>query len=217
MTKRALSVSLLLLAGTAFLGGCGPENIDDMAYVTDAADKDAEVAKPAMPEATEEEEADKPVAAPATTIAAPTQVVQLPTRYVRLPSQAQTEAPVITNSREDRQFAQDVLHQRNVHIHQPSINKHLIHKNLMINNKYHTTVVNHPSFRNVVGMTSSVSQTTEELPTTVVNAPTTNYVGGFYNVGYGVRPGCAPWLSGGFYRYCGRHIGAFPVNGPYYR
>jgi hypothetical protein len=219
ITKSTLILTVLALVGTAFLGGCGPENIDgfanDSAMINDAADKDAAPAKTAMPAVNDDDEA---VVVPATkVVTAPTAVVQLPSRYVRLPSQAQTEAPVITNSREDREFAQDIYHQRNIHVYQPNINKHLIHKNLMINKKFHTTVINHPSYRNDVAMTSSVGETNEELPTTVVTSPTVTY-GGFYNVGYGVRPGCARWLSGGFHRNCGGALGgAWPVVGPYYR
>lgn len=216
--NRVITCSLFVVGAALFMAGCGPENFDaqafDAAMTNDAVEKDAGAMANEEADEDKDEEKEMPKVA-TTTIAAPTAVVKLPTRYVRLPSQAQSQVPTISHSREDRQAEQDIMYERNVHIYKPHVNKHLIHKNLMLNNKYHTTIINHPSYRNDVAMSSSVSRTDEVLPTTVVESPTTVYRG-FYGYGigattYGVRPGCAPYLSGGFYRYCNQ------VVGPYYR
>lgn len=246
MNNTTRRVSVLLLVGAAFyLGGCGPENLDDPAYlaqlsdngmINNAAEKEANAGKAAMMKgdkegcaAGEEQPAKMEMARPAP------QVAQLPGRFVRLPSRAVTEPPVVTNSEEDQLSQQDVLIQRDVHVFKPMVNEHLIKKNLMINNKYHTTVINHPTFRNQVAVTSSVSSTEEVLPTTEVTTPTvdygTSYLGGVGYAGvpfpyqgylsfgsrWGVRPNCDRYLSGGFYRYCGEPNPVFPVVGPYYR
>ena len=217
MNKHMLTVCLSLIMGGLFIAGCGPENLDS-AMMDDTSDKEIYAKKNATPMEDDEDEAPKAMPKVAPKVMAPAvEVTQLPTRHVRLPSRVQAEQPVITNSDERREFAQDVIHESHVHVLQPSINKHNIHRNLTINNKYHTTLFNHPSFRNDITTTSSVSRTDEELPTTVIDSPTTNVV----NVGtyYGYGRYCAPWLSGGFHRFCG---GAYPhyyrqVVGPYYR
>lgn len=215
ITERTLSVSLIVLLGTAFLGGCGPEMLDNQA--NDSAMINAADSKAAN-EDEDEVQAPAPtkveMAKPAMRMVAPTATVQYPTRYVRLPSEAQTQQETQSFSNERREAIQDVLIQKNIHVFQPHVNKHLIQNHLTVNRKHHTTTYLHPSYRNEVAATSSVSETDEELPATVVNAPT-SYIGGYTTIG--MRPGCARWFSGGFFRNCGPVSRAFPVVGPYYR
>lgn len=216
---------LLVGATTFFMSGCGPQDIDDPSYLDSAindADKDAgpteemptEGAPQMGPDANKQPEMNMPpqegapavVGAPAVAVA-PTPVIQLPDAFVKLPSQAVHTPPAEFNTEEDINYQRRVLHQRDIHRFSPTIENHLVRKNLLTHNQYQTNIINHPSFARRVAFASTAAVSAEVLPTTEITVPTVTYGTAFVG-GIGVAPGCAPWLSGGFYRRCG---GAGPL------
>jgi hypothetical protein len=224
MNKHMLGICLSFIAGGLFLVGCGPENLDiSAAMMNDTADKEMYPKKSAMhshnnedDEMEESAKQAKPQMRDAASV--PVEVVQLPPSYARLPSVVEAEAPVITHSGERREAMRDVIIERDIFIAQPHLNKHLIEKNVTINNKYQDHVHYQPSFANEVAIApTTVVQTEERLPTTVDTAPAVTVPGVIAPIALG--PYCAPWLSGGFHRFCGQPYPAnyYPVNGPYYR
>jgi hypothetical protein len=247
-TKRSLRLSLLLLVGAAlYLGGCGPENLDDPSYLAQLSE--AEMVDSAKNE--EEGEAPKhmhgkhamghhpmrggremnnqPMAyrrpgqpemvAPAEVAVAGGPVIDLPPQFVRVPSEVVAQPPVITNTGEQINYRQPVLFEKEIREIQPNVNLHHVQKNLLIDKKYHTTVIRQPIASEVVTFGSDVAETDAVLPTTVVDAPLAFGGTAFGYAGFG--PGCRPWLSGGFWRYCGAgpYGGPIPGNvvGPYFR
>lgn len=233
-TERSLRVSLLLLVGAALLiSGCGPENLDDPSYLAQLDESgmidDASAKKDAMPikamdmddnDMMDDDKAGVDDTIIAGVAAIPTEVVQLPDRVVELPPQVVSEQPLVYNTQEDVNYQQRILHERKIHKLQPTVEDHLIKKNLHTHKQFHTTVINHPSFRKNVGFAQTYSESDEVLPTTEVTEATAVVVGGPV-VGAapfaGARPGCDRWLSGSFYRYCNAYTGTLPVAGPYYR
>lgn len=225
MTKL-FSMSLLLAGAAAFFAGCGPENFDasltDEAYTGDVDQN--EVNRPMMME--EDEEGAMPARGnhPHKVAMPPVETVVLPEEVIQLPSRTVAQPPVVSYSREDRLAIQPITRHRNTHILQPNVNEHLIAKHLQINNKYQDHVFYHPSYRNDTAVTSDVSQTNAVLPTTFETLPAVTMPGRFGGFagggGFGFGRGCAPWLSGGFWRYCNPGAATtsmFPVVGPYYR
>jgi hypothetical protein len=229
-SKRALQFAAMILVGaTFFIGGCGPENLDTYVADTgselanDAADKTDAPAKPAMDDdknmsddaggagdasaasATDDANPTGAMASvPAVTPAvAPTRVVQLPPAFVKLPSEFRAQPPIVTHSGEQIGFQRNVLHQRDIHVAQPAIEKHLITKNVHTHNQFQTRVFNHPSFRKDIAFAHTASVSSEVLPTTVVTTPTVVGPIGVAGPIYPGRPFCSPLYSGGLLRNCG--------------
>lgn len=165
--------------------------------------------------------------APAPVAVVPVPVVQLPDTFVQLPPEVVAEPPSVFNTAEDVNFQRRVLHEKDIHVIKPVVEQHLIKNNLLIEDKFHTTVINHPTFRRDIAVASDVAEVAEVLPTTEVTAPVAvepglflGGIGGFGG-GFGGPIGCRPWLSGGFWRNCGAgpYGGSIPpyVVGPYFR
>ena len=241
--KLSLQIFAMVLVGaTVFMGGCGPDNLDDPTYIADignsesandAADNTATPNKPMMDDNEQPTDQQKgpegaptggapeggmqdggaPMAMPeggapvvgVAAIAPPTRVVQLPPAFVKLPPEFRAQPPVITQSGEQIAVNQTVLHQRDIHVAQPAIEKHLISKNIHTHHQYRTDTILHPSFRRDVAFAQTASTSAEVVPGTVVTAPTA-VVPGIVGIGGPIFPGrpyCAPWYSGGLLRACG--------------
>lgn len=205
--KSSLHLSAIVLVGAAiFMTACGPEDmaqINDNASITAAEEMDMnkDMAKQPIPMAV------KPQAA-----------VQLPNDYLRMPTRVVSEPTIVTNTGEERAVNRDVLIEKNVHVLQPSLNRHLINTNYHTNYQYKTNIVRHPSFANQVVNTATATSSAQVLPTTEETAEAV--VGPAVNVGYGYgfghHYGCAPWLSGGFHRFCRGAVAPY-LPGPYLR
>lgn len=275
-TKVMLRFSTLILVGSAlYLGGCGPVDIDDPAYlaqlsenesIADAADKDADATKaPTMMMKSNDpvnavkqnDDRNNPkrdmkagnnmrpgmqgmangvagaagaeVAGVAAVGVVPVEVVELPPTFAKLPPEVIAQPPVITTSGENRQFIQNRLFEKDIHIMQPNVNQHLISNNTTINNQFHTNEIFHPSFANEVAVTGTVVETTQILPTTRIVEPAIItppvFVGAVPGpiaggvVGGPIAAPCAGFWSGGLYD-CPTIppiAGVLPVAGPYLR
>lgn len=203
-SKKTLQFAAMILAGaTFFMGGCGPENLDDPTYLadldsesaSDAADKSAAPMDKPM-----DDQANVPAAVPpAGAVVTPAAVVQLPEAFVELPSEHRAQPPIVTQSGEQINYNRRILFQKDIHVAQPAIEQHLVTKNVHTHRQYQTNVINHPSFRRDVAFAHTASESAEVLPTTVVTAPTAAARG----VVAPAIPYCAPWYSGGMLRACG--------------
>lgn len=195
-TKSSLSISLLLLVGAAlFLGACGPE-MEDPAFLAQAASMDADSASQdedrdsamtdlrnkAMPQDQEDNQAaPQPMVG---AVGAAAAVVKLPPRYAQLPTRVVPNAPTLTTTGEQRVFERDILVEQPVINDQANVNTHVINNHVNTNTKYHTTVYNRQTFANRLAMTASASATAEVLPTTEVQLP--SIVAPAVGVGIGV-------------------------------
>jgi hypothetical protein len=221
-TKRSLRLSSMLLVGAAlYMGACGPENLDDASYIDqlsdaqmiDGADQEAGHTPAAPADGDDKGMPEQRGGAPmvgAPVVAAP--VIQLPDTFVAAPPQAVAQPPVIVNTREDVNFQRNVFHQQDVHVLQPTVEQHLVANHELVNDKFHTTVINHPTFSRNVMVTADAAEIAEVLPTTVVTEPVAVLPGAVAPIGPIGGIGCRPWLSGGFWRNCGN--GAYPYGGP---
>lgn len=231
ITLKTLRVSMLLVGASLYLGGCGPENLDDPSYLAQL--EDAGIA--AADDETKKDDAGQdnmamqgqamaapanigqPVVAGAPVVAAvpPIPVVQLPDIHVKLPTRVAPQPPVLTHSAEGRAIVQNRFHHRDILVPKPHVNTHNIHTTTTINNKFQDRIIDQPSFRNVITASASGGMTTEVLPTLHVTAPPVNFgtavIPGPGPGPIGVRPLCNRYFSGGFYRYCGpaRPFGPF--------
>ncbi len=228
--NNTTKTSLLLLVGALFLGACGPQ-MDDPAYLAQMASMDANSANSnegeakdmdAMP-AQSEQVAGAAIAAP--------QAAALPTIYSQMPPRVAVDPTIITNTAEQRNLVRKISVEQPIIRNQPSLNIHNVNTNIHTEREFHTTVYNRPSFANVVRPTATATESVNVLPTTEVNVPAVGAIApavgavapalgvgigagiapwghGLWNT-WGIRPKCARYLSGGFFRNC--------AVGPYFR
>lgn len=243
-TRRTLCLSLMFLVGAGLFLGCGPENLDDPAYlaqlsesgiINDAADKDAAPMKmPSMMDTTRDAQdkvrglqrpgmggpgmrmpgapgvagqpgiaADGPVgavAAPAVA-AVPVPVVQAPGAVTVAPTIYEELPPVVTHTAEAHQVERDILHIQNVVRNTPMVEEHVVATNHHTRHLLQTNIINQSSFIRNVSFAPTATESVEVLPTTEVVLPTVDL--GFIPRPIVPVPGCAPWLGGGFHRFCG--------------
>ncbi len=178
-------VTVLTLGLTAYLGGCGPADLNEV-FLARMEAKDAEEASNAQ------QQGQNPNPQGQIAIAQPVAggVVQLPSLNVPGPSIVEGQAPVVVNTGEERFFQRDIHHWRTIHRPQPTINNHTINN---VENKrhfYHTRILNHPSESTRVFQTHQVFESQQVFPTTeattpLVHGPGPGYPPGFGGPGYG--------------------------------
>ncbi|MCA9508311.1 MAG: hypothetical protein KC505_07825 [Myxococcales bacterium] len=182
----AMTVALL-----GFLGGCGPQNLNDADYLAQMSE--AGLDQNGVMSKNDESNSDES-SSEAPMMADATPVVKLPPRYVHVPSIVERQPTVVTTSDEDREYVRDIYHNRTKHIMEPSRHIHTINKKLTNRHLYHTKVVHHPTNCNQVRYTGSVKNVQEMLPDTEVTTPVRN-----------ACPGVCPGRGFGYYpRFYGR-------------
>lgn len=219
---KTLHVSLLLVGAALFLGGCGPENLDDPSYLAQLGDnhiaaneesqKDADAMgashAPAAVVPVKAAVAVAPVvAAPAVAVVPPVAVKQLPDVHVKLPPRFAPKPDILTASGEQRGIFQNRYFHRDIFVPQKTLNTHTIHTATTINDKFQDRVIEQPSFGNRIVHTASAAKTVEVLPTLHAVAPAVNLGTIVGPPVIGAIPGpiggpCARYFGGGFRRYC---------------
>jgi len=225
-TKHTFILSLLLLVGTAlFLGGCGPENLDDPAYLAqladsamiNEADKDAESDQMRQNEGDEDQQRQgmrqdgrggpgqglmgqgamaggpgqgamaggpgqgamaggpAPVggvaAVPAVAVPA-VPVVELPPLFVEEPPLFVENPLIHTTTGEHHAFNQPVIHRQRTFENTPHLNTHVITS--AVNTQHILAperIISHTFAGEVIPQPTVFTETTEVLPTVVIEAP----------------------------------------------
>jgi hypothetical protein len=220
--KSALCLSTMLLVGAAlFISGCGPENLEDQAYLSqlsdngltsDAADKDASADKD---EDMDDQDKDKMKEkqgenvegvqqGQAVAVGIPlVETIVLPPAFVPEPPIYETLPPIIIPTSEAIAETQDIIHEREIFRHVPTIEEHVITSSLNQNHVFHDTIINTSSYGlEVIPSPMVMTETVQVLPTTEITLPTVYEPVIGPGPFFGGVPGCgAPWLSGGFYRF----------------
>lgn len=218
--KPLLLIAMFMVGATAFLGGCGPENLDDPTYLADIDSSDSVKEddpmnpNPNMPNSMDPNNPNRPNGMMKPALPGPNgavaPVIELPPVYGKAPPVVTAQPPVLTNTGEVRPIHQNVLIERDIHVLQPAQNTHNIHYPKRTDTQTRDNFILHPTTQNNVVITGSASATAAVLPPTTVVAPTVALPGvvtALPAIGIApiapVAPFCAPYLSGGMLRACG--------------
>lgn len=184
LSFRVLSSASLVLGLTMLLGGCGPQDINDPDYLMqlrnsgETNDKDDAMQGPQDLQAPQGQamDANAPAVQTAPAIVAPAvvaipEVIIAPPVAVVAPTVVEQLPPVVINTAEERRFAREVHHFREIRRLQPSVTQHTINNVTRVHHRYFTNIVNVPTHATQVCPTYSGYQTAEVMPTTEVTLP----------------------------------------------
>lgn len=212
-------VTAVAVALVAFLGGCGPQNLNDEAYLAQLAeagldqngvmskdDQGASDSQSSDDDGSDDSRSEAPAAAPMAPMNMEP-VVKLPPRHLRAPTVVERQPTVVLNSGEVRNTERDVHHWRTILKPQLTLTKHRVHHRYTENHKYHTNIVHNPSTCTQVYHTHEALRTDEVEPTVETTSPVTvacpgpgicggrGYgFGGYPGFGGGYRFGRAYWV-----------------------
>lgn len=189
----------LVLGLTMLLGGCGPLDMNDPDYLmqlrnsgaTDEKNGDAAMQDPSKgpaPQGPQDQDMSgqaQPMAGAPAVIAAIPEVIIAPPVAVVAPTVVEQLPPVVINTAEERRFAREVHHFREIRRLQPSVTQHTINNVTRVHHKYFTKIVNVPSHATQVCPTYNSYQTAEVIPTVEVTLPVTETVIPCYGIGVG--------------------------------
>jgi len=214
------------------LGGCGPQDANDPDYlmqlrnsgvINDKDDAAMQAPADAQAQAPQGQEmqapqGQAPVAAGAPAVAAVPvvaipEVIIAPPAIVVAPTVVEQLPPVVINTGEERRFAREVHHFREIQRLQPSITQHTVNNVTRVHHRYFTKIVNVPTHATQVCPTFASFQTAEVMPIVEVTLPVAETIipcpiGIGCGPGIGIGgPGIGLGLGGGFFGR--RGIGPF--------
>lgn len=225
LSFRVLISSASLVLGLTMLVGCGPQDVNDPDYLMQLRNSgvindkdDAALANADAPQGQPEgqpqgQDAQAPqgqpgavaggpaVAAVPAVVAIP-EVIIAPPAIVVAPTIVEQLPPVVINTAEERRFAREVHHFREIHRLQPSITQHTVNNVTRVHHRYFTKIVNVPSHATQVCPTFASFQTAEVMPTVEVTLPVVETI-----IPCPIGIGCGPGV--GFGLGFGRGIGPF--------
>lgn len=195
-------VTAVAVALVAFLGGCGPQNLNDEAFL-------AQLSEPGLDQngimnkddskddqASDDDQNDgmqRQGAQPAQMVApaAMADGVKLPPYHLRAPTVVDRQPTVVLHSGEQRNSEREIHHWRTILKPQLTLTKHRVHHQHTDRHFYHTNIVHNPSTCTQVYHTHEGLRTDEVVPTVETTTPVTVAC-----PGPGVCPGPRPYWGG---------------------